>query len=183
MEEKISINLLPQEFLYEEVKKGKFYKVQTVGIFVVLFMVLLTVVTISLRILQSNRLKNLQLQTSEAEAKVSSFSSKQASLILLKNRLDAINKYLGSPSKQAEMYDLVSSLLPPALTVSAVSVEPDGTVLISALASDSDVLERLFTDLLDKEKNEGKISKVSIEALNRGRDGIFRLSFKVERAK
>lgn len=183
MEERISINLLPKEFLAEEVKKGKFYKVQAVGISIILFMVFLSILTLSLRILQSSRLKITQLQTTEAEAKVSSFASKQASLVLLKNRLDAIDKYVGTSSKQAEMYNIVSSLIPPSLNISAVSVESDGTVLISALAPDSEILDRLFSDLLDKEKNEGKISRVSVDALSRGRDGIYRLSFKVERNK
>lgn len=179
--EKISINLLPREFIAEEIKKGKFYKVQGIGISIILFMVFLSILTLSLRILQSSSLKLTQLQAKEAEAKVSSLSSKQVSLVLLKNRIDAIGKYLGTSSKQAEIYNIVNSLFPANLNVSAVSVEANGTVLVSALAPDSDVLDRLFTDLLDKEKNEGKISRVSIDALSRGRDGVYRVSFKVER--
>lgn len=178
--EKISINLLPSEFTQEEVKKGKFYKVQAVGISIILLMIFLSIVTISLRIFQSNQVRSVQTQASEAEEKVASYSSRQASLVLLKNRLSAIQNYLGTMSKQAEMYHLVNNLLPPDLSLGAVSVGRDGGVLISALAPDIKTIDRVFIDLLDKEKNESKILKVSIEALNRGRDGIFRVSFKVE---
>lgn len=181
--EKISIDLLPPEFTQEEVKLGKFYKIQALGISIILLMIFLSIVLVSLRILQSNHIRLVQTQTSEAEEKVTSQSSKQASLILLKSRLDTIQNYLGTSSKQVELYNLVANLVPPTINLSSVSVGADGTVLVVALAPDANTLDRIFTDLLDKEKNKGKIAKVSIEALNRGRDDIFRVSFKVEAKK
>lgn len=181
--EKISIDLLPPEFAAEEAKLGKFYKIQALGISIILLMIFLSIVLVSLRILQSNLVKSAQTQASEAEGKIASQSSKQASLMLLKSRLDTIQNYLSTPSKQVELYNLVAKLVPPTIDLSAVSVGADGTVLISALVPDVNALDRIFTDLLDKEKNKGKIAKVSIEALNRGKDGIFRVSFKVEAKK
>lgn len=178
--EKISINLLPPEFTAEEVKKTKFYRIQALGISIILLMIFLSIVTVSLRILQSNRIKVAQIEAEELERKVSSLSSRQASLVLLKSRLDAINQTLGTSSKPAEMYTLVNNLLPPTLKVSSVAVGREGSILISALAPDVQTLDQIFSDLLDKEKNENKVSKVSIEALNRGREGIFRVSFQVE---
>lgn len=180
---KISINLLPQEFTAEEAKLGTFYKVQAVGFFIILLMIFLSIVTISLRIFQSNRIQNIQLEAAEAESKITSLSSREAQLVLLKNRLSAISQYLGVPSKQASMYTLLDSLLPPALSISSIAVGRNGEVLISALAPDSNTLDRIFTDLLDKEKTEGKIGKVSIETINRGRDGIYRVNFLVEAKK
>lgn len=181
--DKISINLLPRDFLVEETKRSKFYKVQTICISIILFMIFLSILTISLIILQNGYLKNAQLQVGDAQAKVSSLSDKQAELVILKNRLSSINQYLGTPSKQAEMYNIVNSLIPPTVAVSSVSVGSDGTVTISAVTSDSSALDQLFTDLLNKDKNEGKITTVSIDALNRGRDGVYRVSFKVEGKK
>lgn len=180
---KISINLLPPEFTQEEVKRGKFYKIQTISISIVLFLIFISVVTLSLRIFQSNRIKVLQTQASEAETRVSAQSLRQAQLVLLKNRLNTIKEYLGTSSKQAEMFNLVDSLLPAGVSVGNVSVGRGGSVLISALAQNAQVLDKLFADLLDQEKNESKIAKVSIEALNRGRDGIYRVSFTVAPTK
>lgn len=177
--EKISINLLPVEFTQEEVKKSKFYKVQAISISIILILIFLSILTISLRIFQSNRIKIAQLEVAEAENRVTSKSLRQAQLLLLKNRLSAIQNYLGVSSKQAEMYTLVHNLLPSALDISSVSVGREGGVLVSALATDANTLDRIFTDLLNKEKNENKISKVSIESLNRGRDGLYRVNFTV----
>lgn len=183
--DKISINLLPQEFRAEELRRSKFYKVQFISISIVLFMIFLSILTVSLRILQNGHLRAAQVKVTDAEARITSEAllTRQTQLLILKNRLSAINQYLGTPSQQTEMYNLVNSLLPVSLVVNAASVGSDGTVSISALTSDESVLDQLFTDLLDKQKNEGKINKVSIEALNRGRDGVIRLSFKVEGSK
>ncbi len=179
--ERISINLLPEEFRAEEIKRTKFYKVQFLSISVVLFMIFLSIVTISLRVLQNGHLQAAQLKVTDAQAKINSQAliTRQTQLLIIKNRLTAINQYLATPSQQTEMYNLVSSLLPASLVVNAASVGADGTVSISALTNDELAVDQLFTDLLDKEKNEGKINKVSIEALSRGRDGVLRLSFRV----
>lgn len=182
---RISINLLPEEFRAEEVRRTKFYKVQFISISIVLFMIFLSILTVSLRILQNGHLQTAQVKVTNAEAKISSESllTKQEQLLILKNRLTAINQYLATPSQQTEMYSLVNSLLPPGIVINAASVGSGGTVSISALTSDENTLDSLFADLLDKQKNEGKISQVSIEALSRGRDGVIRLSFRVEGKK
>lgn len=183
MAEKISINLLPAEFLAEETKKGKFYKVQKVGIALVLFTVFISMLTFSLRIFQSNSIKSAQITTANAEGKVTALSSRQAQLSLLKNRLEKINLHLGISSKQVEMYNLLDSLIPPEITIGTISVGREGNVLVSAVTSDFNSIDAMFSNLLNKEKNEGKISKVLVENISRGRDGTYRFSFTVEAKK
>ena len=179
MAEKISINLLPAEFLVEEIKKSKFYKVQAIGIGVVLVLIFLSVVTVSLRILQSNRIKSTEVEVANAENRVTSFSSKQAQLILLKNRLEAINTHLGTSSKTVEMYNLLDSLIPPSISIGTISVGAEGKVLVSASTEDFGSIDNMFSDMLNVEKNEGKVSKVLVDNISRGRDGTYRLSFTV----
>lgn len=183
MAQNFSINLLPVEFITEEAKKNKFYKLQALGIALVLFMIFLSILTISLRIFQSNTIKSAQVTAANAEGKVSAQADKQAQLVLLKNRLNAIDQYLGTSSKQVEMYNLLDSLIPSSFTVNTISVGVDGKILISAVTFDPFALDSMFSAFLDKEKNEGKISKVAIENISRGRDGIFRVSFSVEATK
>ena len=50
---KIAINLLPIEFTEQEVKRAKFIKIQTIGVFVILLMVFLSSLSVALVILQS----------------------------------------------------------------------------------------------------------------------------------
>lgn len=179
MPEKIQINLLPVEFIAQEAKKGKFYKVQAIGILVILFMIFLSIVTVSLRVFQSNSIKSAEVKVANAKSKVESLSSRQSQLILLKDRLDAINKHLGASSKEVELYNLVEKLIPPSVSVGTISVG-NGKVLINASATDFNLLDGMFSDLISKEKNEDKISKILVENISRGRDSNFRLSLTIE---
>lgn len=176
----ISINLLPIEFTQEEVKRAKFFKVQTAGVAVILFMTFLTSLTIALRILQSQNIRQVQAQVTSAEGRVGEFKDTQASLLLLKNRLGAISQFLDNPSKQSEIYNLVSSLLPPAISLASVSVDPDGGVSLVALAYDIVSLENFISGLNSAETNQGKVSEVSVEGLSRNRDGIYRVTLQIK---
>lgn len=177
---KISINLLPPEVMTQGQKNKKFYKIQFVGIVIILFMVFLTSLTLALRILQSHNLALYQARLTQAEEKASSLKETQASLLFLQNRLSVIGKYLGVPSEQSSMYQLIDKLIPPSVEINAISVDKSGEVIFQALAPDSVSLESLIDNLIIKENNNGKINQVSIESLNRGRDGAYRVSFKIK---
>lgn len=177
---KISINLLPAEFKIEQIKRAKFYKIQTVGVAVILLLVFLSSLTVALRILQAQQISRSQVKLSQTEQKISDLKDTQASLLLLKNRLAAINQYLGSSSKQAQMFNLINGLLPISVSVSSIAVDKDGGVLVLAITRDSNSLDETIGNLISQEKNQDKISQVSVESLGRGKDGIYRLSFKIK---
>lgn len=177
---KISINLLPSEFLTQELKAGKFYKVQAVGVAVILGMIFLTSVTLALRILQSRNLNLVQARLTEAEQRASDLKSTQASLILLKDRLKVVNQYLGIPSKQNSIYNLVDRLIPSSVLVNTITVARDGEVVIVASVTDSKTLDNLITSLTSKDTNQDIVKQVSIENLSRARDGFYRISLKIK---
>lgn len=176
----IAINLLPAEYRAEELKKAKLYKVQALAVAVVLVTAFLASATVALRILQSQKIIQVQSKAEEAEKKVSDFKTSQGYLLLLKNRLNTITLYLGNSSKQAQMYVLMEKLLTPSISVSTISVDKSGNVLILATSVDRSALDLLINNLLSKEISEDKIKEVSVESLNRGKDGVYRLSFKVK---
>lgn len=178
--EKISINLLPVEFIAEEFKRRKFYKIQAIGVTIVLFMIFLSILTLSLGVLQSSSLNAASLRVDEAEKRVSTLAPKQAQLVLLKNRLQVIEGQIGIPSKQAEMYNLTYNLLPDGFLVNRISVGGEGQVQISALTANAQNIDRIISNLLDKGKNNDRVKNVVIDSLNRGRDGIYRINLKVE---
>lgn len=177
---RISINLLPPEFLAEDLKRVKFVKIQTIGIGIVLIMIFLASLTVALRILQSYSISQIQDKLGSVEEKVSGLKSRQASLVLLKNRLTTIDKYLGEPSIQSSMYTLLDKLIPQSVAITALSVDKAGDTTIVAVVPDSTTLDNLMLNLLSSDRNEGKIKQVAIESLNRGRDGVYRLSLKIE---
>lgn len=177
---KISINLLPPEFLAEEIKASKFYKIQTIGVAVIVGMSLLSSLTIALRILQSHNIVLVEARLVNAEQRASDLKSTQVSLVLLKDRLKIISQYLGIPSKQTTMYELIDKLITPSILVNAITVDRSGETVLVAAISDSESLDKLIENLTTKESNGGIVKAVSIESLNRGKDGSYRVSLKIK---
>ncbi len=176
----IAINLLPIEFTESEVKRAKFYKVQAVGIAVILAMVFLSSLSVALRILQSQNIKGVQNQVSASEQKIQKLKEKQVSLLILKNRLTTIDKYLDIPSKQTENFKLLDKLIPASVSISSVSVDKSGSINILGLVPDSVTLGNLIDNLTDKEKNNNLIKQVSLDTISRGRDGFYRISLTIK---
>ncbi len=177
---KIAINLLPNEFRQQDIENAKFYKIQTIGVIVILFMIFLASIIVSLRILQSKNISLIQSKVSESEQKISSLKTTESSLFLLKNRLTTIDKYLDNPSAQSEIYNLIVRLLPPAVSVSSISVNKSSEVLLLATIADSDSLDGLVNNLISKESNQNRISQISLENINRSKDGSYRVSLKIK---
>lgn len=177
---KIAINLLPLEFREQDLKNAKFYKVQVVGVATILLMIFLASLTVALRILQSQNISQIQNKKNLAEQKISDLKNTQASLFVLKNRLTTINQYLDTPSSQAQIYKIITKLMPSSVSLNSLSISNSSEVLILVTAPDGDSLDNLIANLTDQASNEGKISQVSIENINRGRDSIYRLSLKIK---
>lgn len=176
----ISINLLPQEIKAEEIKRTKFVKVQAFGVATVLVFIFLASLMLALRILQNQNIKQIQANLSSTEQLIADLAGRQASLFIIKDRLTTIEKYFGVSSKQVTVLRLISGLLPAQVTLNSMTVDRSGEVLIVAVLPEADVLDNLITSLTSKEKNEDKISQVSMDSINRGRDGVYRVSFKVK---
>lgn len=177
---KISINLLPPEITELEVKRTRFYKVQFIGIVIILTMVFLSSLVFALRILQSHNISAIQVKVAAAEQQVSDLRGTETSLVLLKNRLSTIDKFLGVSSKQSLMFGLLDKLMPAGVVVNSVVVDRSGGATLLVLAPDTASLDTLLNNLTSKETNEGSISEISVETINRGRDNYYRVSFKVK---
>lgn len=177
---KISINLLPPEIIEGELKGKSFYKIQFIGIAIILTMVFLASLSVALRILQSNNITVAQEQLTQTQERLVDLKGTQESLLLLKNRLAVISKYLGVSSNQPLMYKLLESLIPSSVVMNAITVDKSGGAILLATVPDSLILDDLINNLTQKDNNEGKISQVSIENLSRGRDGFYRISLKIK---
>lgn len=175
---KIAINLLPEEFISSRIKEMKFYKLQTFGVAVTLFLVFLSSLTVALRILQHQRIDQVQKQLETAQQKVLSFKDIEVTLMVLKNRLTDIDKYIGTASLQSELYNLVNAILPSSVSISSLVIDRSGQITISAVIPDSSSLDTVTTNLLDK-SNSG-LTQVSIDSLSRGRNGAFRINLNIK---
>lgn len=177
---RISINLLPTEIIAEESKNTNFYKIQFFGVAIILVLIFLTSLTLALQILQNRNLVTAQAKLLESEQKVAGLKKTQVSLFILKNRLTVISQYLGVASKQSSIYRLINKLIPPSAVISAISVDKGGTVVILALMPDRESIDQTLNNLTDKERNENQFDQVSVDSLNRGKDGVYRISLKIK---
>lgn len=177
---KISINLLPPEIVTEESKNIKFYKIQFLGVFIILVLIFLTSLTLALQILQNRNIVAAQAMLSESEQKVAGLQKTQVSLFILKNRLAVISQYLGVASKQSSIYKLINKLIPTSVVVSSIFVDKGGVIVLLALVPDRESLDQTLSNLTDKEKNEDQFNQVAVEALNRSKDGVYRISMKIK---
>lgn len=176
---KVAINLLPIEYIEKEAKRANFYKIQALGVGIILIMVFLSSLSVALRILQSQKLKSIQTEVSASEQKITNLKDKQVSLLVLKNRMSAINQYLGMPSKQSNAYELINKLIPSSVSISSISLDTTGKATILALVPDSGTLDTMVNNLTDKESNANVISKISLDTISRARDGVYRISMSI----
>ncbi|MBI4036050.1 hypothetical protein HY383_03795 [Candidatus Daviesbacteria bacterium] len=177
---KIAVNLLPPEILTEYTKRKKFYKIQFAGVTVFLIMIFLASLTVALSVLQSRNVVEVQAKVSEQQQRVSSLQSVESSLSLLKNRLTTIDQYLGTPSKQTLLYQVIDKLLSSSVVINSITVDQSGEAALLITVPDSTTLDNIVSTLTTKETNENKISKISLDSLNRGRDGVYRMSLKIK---
>lgn len=177
--DKFSINLLPASYTGLQKEYTKFLRVQTISIGIILFLVFLASLTVALGVFQNSQVKSAQATLDNFTSKVSDLKPKEASLAILKNRLSVIDQITSLPSKQRSLYNLVTQLTPPSLTILAVSIDSSGNMLLTILSPDYLSIDSLLVSLMSASKNEGRISQVLIDNLSRSRDGVYRGSLKI----
>ncbi len=175
----MDINLLPIGYTKLRKRDTKFYQVQTISIYLLLLLIFVTSITVALRFLQTQQIKAAEANLQEFNLQVSSLKSKEASLVILKDRLTTIDQISTVPSKQRSVYNLVNGLIPPNLTLSFVSVDRSGNMLLSIVAPNFSSLDGLLATLGSTQKNENKITSTSLESFSRSRDGLYRASLKI----
>lgn len=177
---KISINLLPIEYATEEIKKAKFYKIQLIGVVAVVIVTFFASLIVALGVLQSQNIKKVEARLGESEEKVLQLKDRQASVFVIKNRLATINQYFGITSKQVAVYSMLNQLLPPGFSVSSFAIDRSGEAVVVGVAPDGESVDNLIAGLTSNQEAGDKISQVSIDNLNRGRDGFYRISLKIK---
>ncbi len=178
--EKITINLLPPEVNLAQKQGQKFYKIRVLSIAVMVILTFLSSTVFALRILQSQNLTLAREKFEQAQGKVSELKDQEAKLQVLKSRVTNIRQIKSNPSKQSQLFNLISAIIPPSIIVNSFGADRAGNVNLSAITADYLSLDLFLRDLVDPQINEGKIGAVDIENLSRGRDGVYRTNLKIK---
>ena len=178
----LTINLLPAQFRVDQKAQKKFQIIQKSSIAVLMLFIFLASGATAFRILKVQDISRLEDQVKQEEEKVLSKKTGETVLVVLKNRLSLINQIEKSGANKTLIYQQISGLIPADVQISTLTVDRSGNMAIAIIAPGTQSLERMLSSLTSKEAFK-LISKVELESLSRGREGIFRSNLKITAGK
>jgi Tfp pilus assembly protein PilN len=175
---KLSINLLPSEYAVVAKEQRKFSIVQWSSVGVILFLFFLASIAVALRFFQVKNIQNRESGIKTVETRILDLKEKEAALAVLKSRLTSAATLTKAPSKELTIFNFLTQVVPPTVTLSSVTIDKGGGLLFSALVPNTDTLGQLLNILTDQAAFN-TVKKVEMESLSRGKDGTFRINFNI----
>lgn len=175
----ININLLPKAVVDQQ-KRGsgvRFLNKATVVILVV--MAFFAAITLSVRLLQRFNLQTANQNLVLAESKLGGLNEREQQLALLKEYLSSYQTLSSSDEKKKAVFSLVAFLAPADVQFTDISISRDGNTVIGASTTSLASIDKLLSDLTNREKNADLIAKVDVEGLSLGKDFIYRFGLKI----
>lgn len=176
---KLSINLLPAEYAVAYSSSERFQKIQRIGIGILVLLIFFSSLTFALSLMQNSNILQAKANLQTAESVVGQFKSQEESLVLLKDRLNNLQRISSTPSRSNTMYNLIASLMPTSIVPTLIVTDTFGNISLTIVTVSSTDIDDFITILTDPQKNQGLVSKVYIESLSRGKDGIYRVNLKI----
>lgn len=172
------INLLPEEILIQRRHSYKIVLINRVSIAFLVVILIAAAFSLVLKINQANNLKRSEEEYTTAKDKIMGLQSKEADLLILKNRLSTIQSSLGADTKRKAVFNLVTSLSS-GMQINDLTVDKNSNMTISLSTASAVEIEKLLFDLSSKERNSDLISKIDLGGLSLGKDNIFRFNLKI----
>lgn len=176
---KVLVNLLPPEVLLQRRQSFKLSLANKLSIVALVSLVFFSSVTLAFRLTQNAQMKNAENDLAFATEKINTLKPREQDAILLKGRLESIQKLIGGDDKRKAIFNLVVYLALPNMQISDVSVDPQGGMNISMISRTLESFDDFLSKLSHKETNSGIIQKVYLESLSMGRDGTYRFTLKI----
>lgn len=170
----ISINLLPEEILISEKEKVKKSRATKIIVAILSLMVLITGGVLVYSFIKAQEQKTVAKNLTKAEQFVNNYKDQEGYLSLIKQRLSNIKTIRTKENKQVETFTLINRLIPEEIEISEINISRNGGVLISGQTYSPVFLSSLVENMLDKKKNNRKISKIRVENVSRLVDGSYK---------
>lgn len=178
MADKFSINLLPPEVIMMDKQASKLTWANKFSVSALLVLVALTSATFGIRFFQNSAIDQDNQGLVLAQNQITDLKTKEAAAVFLTKRLDSIQALLGD-NKKSDMFILISALTPVDTQLSILSVEKNGSMIISASAPTITSIENFLITLQDKNKTTDIVAKIELENLTKSRDGLYRYDLKI----
>ncbi len=172
------INLLPPEIIMMDKQAHKLNLANRFSVAMLLGLVALTSAVFGIRFFQNTTISNKNQGIVFAENKISSLKDKEGYAVFLKQRLGSIENLL-KDNKKVDIFSILSSLAPVDHQLNLVTVEKNGVMVISGSTASIVSLEGFLATLQSKDKTGDLVSKIEVENLAKGRDGLYRYSLRI----
>lgn len=181
--DKIKINLLPPEIKEKAKKVAKRSFVNKISIILLGVLILATSGILAVVIFQGATVNSLNSDIEREQARIQSKRDAEAVVRLFKNRTDTINLFATKRYKQREVYDLITNLFPSAIRMQSIQIGKTKKVSIMGQTDNTSALQDLFNRLTDPKINEGKITSVTVENLNKSQLGNINFELSINLAE
>lgn len=171
--DKLKINLIPPEVKAKAKKQARRSLVNKISILLLGVLILATTSILAVIIFQSVLLQTLTADIKREEQKIGSLRDKEAIVYFLNNRIDTIKGFGDDRYKQAQVFQLITGLLPDGVKISVMQIDKSDKVVLQGETSSTSTLADLFDGLVDPVLNEGKIASVNIDSLTRSGKGLI----------
>ncbi|OGG26931.1 hypothetical protein A2960_02180 [Candidatus Gottesmanbacteria bacterium RIFCSPLOWO2_01_FULL_39_12b] len=179
---KHKINLIiPSEVESRRVKRLKFYLplIATVSLLIFVILFLLSIIFVNTNITKFN---NLNLEVDNLEKKISSFQTTEGIYTFISMMLKNIDQIARSQKNYLPLLDQISELPSSTIKISTISVNDQGNVSFSVVASSSASLDNFITFLMEKDNNH-LISNIKADGIVRQKGKyLFNISFLADKS-
>lgn len=177
--DRISINLLPPELKLSKKKEKKKQLAVRISVSVLVLMIIITGSLIGMSVMQSSSLETESRRLESLQTQVSTYKEAEGIAYLLKNRLSGIEQAAGRKFPQTEAFNMLTQLTPDLVNLYAFKVDKASKVNLQGLTDYPGALETYFTNLTDPKINEGKVTKVTVNSLNKGTTNTIRFDLNI----
>lgn len=176
---KIVVNLLPNEIVIERVKLAKLANINRLSIGILVALVVLSAGIFSLRFTQNGEVVHITQSLAAEEQKITSLKDKESQVIVLKQRLGDISKLNKGDEKITDMMNLIVGATPIDVEITDVAISKEGNVTVTFSSPSNEKIEELIDNLLTQGGEIGLLSKINLEGVSLGKDGIYRFGMRI----
>lgn len=181
--DKLKINLIPPEIKEKAKKAAKSAVIFRLSVGLLGVLILITVGILMIIIYQGVTVQALNSDIEAEKQALTPLKDKEAVVYFLKNRIDSINKFVVTQNTQNELFEIITGLLPPGVSLLALQINKSSQVVLQGETNSSVSLNNFFNNLTDPQTHDGKIASVTVESLNKSQTGVIRFSLMLNLAK
>lgn len=180
--DKIKINLLPPEIKDKAKKEAKQALINKISVALLGVLILITSSVLAVVIFQAATVNFLNSDIQKEKSRIEGFKEAEVVVTLLKNRIGTINQFSTQRYTQSEVFDLITGLISPGIDFDSFEIGKSSKIAIRGKTDTTSALQTFFNGLTDPKTNEGKITSVTVESLNKNQVGKINFELTVQLA-